>query len=154
MDQLRDALKGVGMHQQAHPSSSEARPGVPLAEQGLYENEWVRLLGRFATVQKGRTSTHLEHLLHATVKELKKKGNKRDARDLADLHDAWRKRVDKQTWAAAKARFAELELSEKTWRAVKQNAKDPAKLLERLNTRRAEEYRAAGTKRVQEWLLA
>lgn len=154
MDQLRDALKGVGMRPQASSPAKEAAAAPPIAEQGLYQNEWVRLLGRFATVQKGRTSSHLEHLLHATVKDLKKQGNKRDARALTDLHSGWRKKVDKQTWAAAKARFTELELSDKTWRAVKQTAKDPGKLLARLNTRRAEEYRGAGSKRVQEWLLS
>lgn len=148
MDQLRNALSGAGLEGDAAAAAKSRAPKGP----DLYGTEWVRLLGRFTTVPKGKSQGNLENLLHKTVKELKARGQKRDSRELADLHSGWRKKVDKQAWASVKARFAELELSDKSYRATKQGFKDPAKLLAKLTTRKAEEFRGASTKRLLAWL--
>lgn len=148
MDQLRNALSGVGLQGDATPAAKAALPSGP----DLYNTEWVRLLGRFTTVPKAKGQGNLENLLHKTVKELKARGQKRDSRELADLHSAWRKKVDKQAWAAVKTRFSELELSDKSYRATKQGFTDPGKLLAKLTTRKADEFRGASTKRLLAWL--
>ena len=143
MSSLQNALRGAGLQ-------SDARV-EPKTDENLYEAEWVRLLGRFTTVPKGKGVAHLENLLHKTVKEIKKK-DKRSSRQLADLHSAWRKKVDKAAWAAVKARCAELDLSDKAYRSIKQSFQDPHKLVTKLRTRRAEEFRGASPKRLLEWL--
>ncbi len=149
MDQLRNALETAGMQ-----DTGKATPAVaPAPVEDPHKSTWVRLLGQFTAVPKGSTIGHLEQLLHKTVKQLKGRGRKREARELKDHHGSWRKKVDKQAWAAVKKCCAELELSEKTYRAVKQSGRDPSKLLQKLQTRRAAEYRGASAKRVQAWLL-
>ena len=148
MSQLSDALKGLGL--QDTGSAPEAPPKA--AGVDLYDTDWVRLLGQFTSVQKGKSLGHLESLLHKTVKALKKQGRRRDSRELGDLHSRWRKAVDKAAWAKVKRRFAELELSDKSYRATRQTCKDPHKLVTKLGTRRAEEYRGASAKRLLQWL--
>jgi glutamyl-tRNA reductase len=118
----------------------------------VYATAWVTCLKRHTTVQPRRSVAHLEQLVHRTVKDLKKAGRKRDARELAELFSAWNKKEIKETWAKIKARFAELELSEKAYRSLKQSKADPRKALAKLVSRRAEEFRGASAKRVGPWL--
>lgn len=143
MSSLQNALRGAGIQSDARVESK--------ADDGLYQTEWVRLLSRLTAVPKGKGAAHLENLLHKTVKDLKKK-DKRSSRQLADLHGAWRKKVDKAAWAAVKLRCAELDLSDKAYRSIKQSFQDPHKLVTKLQTRRAEEYRGSSPKRLMEWL--
>jgi len=150
LDQLRNALKTAGMQDTGKAAATPV--AAPLGEDPR-DSVWVRLLGQLTDVPKGSSTGHLEQLLHKTVKQLKGSGRTREARELKDHHGSWRKKVDKEAWAAVKRRFAELELSEKTYRAVKQSGRDPSKLLQKLQTRRAAEYRGASAKRAQAWLL-
>jgi hypothetical protein len=52
-----------------------------------------------------------------------------------------------------KARFEELELPEKAYRALKQEGADVEKVLAKLYTRKAEEWRGIASNRVRDALL-
>ena len=62
MSSLQNALRGAGLQSDARVEAK--------ADDAVYQTEWVRLLGRFTAVPKGKGAAHLENLLHKTVKRL------------------------------------------------------------------------------------
>lgn len=88
------------------------------------------------------------------MKQLNTAGRRREAEALARLRDDWLRDQERRTWDRVKARFAELELPEKAYRALRQEKGVHAhKVLARLRTRKAEDLRGAGAARVRDWLL-
>lgn len=93
-----------------------------------------------------------EQVSNQLSKLLKKAGRARDAQELAELKDAFLARRDKAAWAALKERFAALELSERAYRALKQEGADPLKALARLDAADPTALRAMGHARLRELL--
>lgn len=156
MDTLRDALKGaLGP---ADPLQARELPptqaALEAAEDDPRGSAWLKELARHAAVPAGAKTEALRQLTDRTVKALQAQNRRREAEALADQRDAWLRDQERRTWERVKARFAELELPEKAYRALRQEKGVHAhKVLARLRTRRAEELRGAGAARVREWLL-
>lgn len=157
MDAFKDALRGALADQDAlivtETAEEPAAPGEDAPDP--HDSDWVRCLRRHVEVPGDAGVARLRQLSDVQVKELKSQGRKREARELADLRDDWLRKADRRAWAEVKQRFAELELPEKAYRALKQQPDaQPERILQRLRTRAAEELRGASAKRVREWLDA
>ena len=87
------------------------------------------------------------------VKQLDAQGRKREAKELARARDEFVSNREKKAWEGVKARFEALELPEKTYRALKQEEADVEKVLARLHTRRAEEWRGMAAAKLRDLLL-
>lgn len=156
MDALRDALKGAIGGQEG----LQAREPTPtLTTQEAEEDDpqdspWIRELRRHEALPKDAKTERLRQLTDKVVKSLQAAGRRRDAETLGRLRDDWLRQQELRVWDRIKTRFAELELSEKAYRSLKQEkGVVPHKVLARLRTRRAEEFRGASAARVREWLL-
>ncbi len=84
--------------------------------------------------------------------QLKKAGRRRELRELDALRKDFYARRDKAAWAAIKARFQELDLSDKAYRALKQTGADPMSALGRLSKASPEELQTMGARRLREHL--
>lgn len=153
MDDLKNALKKA-----LQPDSSlQAREQAPEPEvPGMPDpkgSAWLQALAAHVPLPKGAPVARLRQLTDQQVKELRARGRERDAKELARLRDDWMRAAELEIWSRIKARFAELDLSEKAYRSVKQTTKlQPEALLRKLNTRRAEELRGASPERLRDWL--
>ena len=86
------------------------------------------------------------------AKALKKGGRARDAEELKDLRDRFLARREKLAWSRVKERFQELALSDRAYRALKQEGTDPTKALARLENADPAELQAMGAARLRERL--
>jgi hypothetical protein len=168
-DALKKALPGTpaaAPRDEGAPSPTASSAGRPLAVTEAVgptgvaalpspaDSEWGRSL-RGHGVQI-RPDAGVSALVQATVgvlRRLVEAGRRREARELESQRDEFCRRRERLAWEAVKARFAELELPERTYRALKQEGADPEKALARLHTRRAEEFRGMGAARLRESLL-
>jgi hypothetical protein len=89
----------------------------------------------------------------ARARALADAGRGRDAAALKKAREEFQRDREKRAWAFVKERFAALELSEKTYRALKQEEADPERILARLTNKRAEELRGMGAGRLREELM-
>ncbi|MCB9793102.1 MAG: hypothetical protein H6741_10285 [Alphaproteobacteria bacterium] len=156
MDAFRDALKGALSDQSEleakDPPESPAAAGED--EPDPHDSDWVRTLAQHVAVPRDANLARLRQLSDVQVKALKGQGRKREARELADLRDAWIRQAERRDWGRIKARFDELGLPDKAYRALKQErGVQPARVLQRLNTRASEGMQGASAKRVRDWLL-
>jgi hypothetical protein len=87
------------------------------------------------------------------IKALKKSGRGADARDLAKQRDDYLADRAKLAWARVKARFVDLGLSDKAYRALKQGAADPERVLRGLDKTDASTLQGMGAARLREHLL-
>lgn len=158
MDQLRNALKGVGLAARDTASKPAESTGAPhAAAPGLpdpHASDWVQLMRTLgAEVPAGGTLGQLLARSDARVKELKTQGRARDADALKRAREAYVSERRQRAWAMVKARFGDLELSEKAYRALKQEEADPEKVLTRLRGDRGEALRGVGAARLRDALL-
>lgn len=160
MKSLQDALRD------ALPPSAPAAAAAPLAAR-----EPAPLVG-VATLPRPPGTSWAEQLaLHGVrpdrdapigqwvqktagaLKLLEANGRKHDVRALKQARDEFLKAREKKAWEGVKARFEELELPEKAYRALKQEGADVEKVLAKLYTRKAEEWRGVASNRVRDALL-
>lgn len=153
---FKDALKqalGEGSELKAREPAPSPRAAVP-ALPGPEGSGWLTELARHEPVDAGAALGKLRQTTDLRVKALKKQGRGRDAKSLAKARDDYFKRRDKAAWGAVKARWAELQLSEKAYRRLKQAARvQPEKVLERLHTRKAQEMTGRGADALMDWLV-
>ena len=153
MDHLRNALQGaLGLPATPAPAApaEEAAPGLP----DPLKSDWIGLLRQLGgEVPPNATMGQLTQRSAARARALAVQGRKRDATALERAQDEFVRDRDKRAWALVKDRFAALELSEKTYRSLKQEEVDPVKLLARVTNRRSEELRGMGAARLREALL-
>jgi len=153
MDQLRNALgKALGTPDVPAAPAPDPKPEATLPDP--LKSEWVALMRRLgAEVPPGATMGQLTQRSDLRAKALADAGRKREAAELKKAREDFERDRDKRAWSLVKDRFAALELSEKTYRSLKQEEVDPVKLLARLTAKRAEELRGMGAARLREELL-
>jgi hypothetical protein len=153
MDQLRNALRGVGLTGVAPPVEERAgveRDGLP----DPLASDWVALMRSLgAEVPAGATLGQLQARSDARVKALRGLGRAKDADALKRAREAYAAERAQRAWTRVKARFAELELPDKAYRALKQENAEPEKVLGRLRGSRGEALKGAGSARVRDALL-
>lgn len=158
MSTLQDALKGA-LTSPSQPDAElvarEAGPPVGVAALPRPEGgEWAeRLAAAGVKMDKGAPVAAWVQRTAGAVRTLEANGRKHDARALGQARDEFLRKREKRAWEAVKERFEELGLSEKTYRALKQEGADVEKVLARLHTRRAEEWRGVAAAKVRDLLL-
>lgn len=155
MDDLRNALaKALGT---TAPPASAAPPAPSGADAALpdpLKSEWIALLRRLGgEIPANATMGQLTQRSDLRARQLADAGRKREAAELKKAREEFERDREKRAWSLVKDRFAALELSEKTYRSLKQEEVDPVKLLARLTSKRAEELRGMGAARLREELL-
>lgn len=159
MDHLRNALKGAlgaaGKDLPEAAAPAEARAAAPAAPSlpDPFASEWVALLRRHEAVPANLTWGQLVQRSAARVRALKEAGRGRESAELKREQESFAREREKKAWAAVKDRFAELDLPEKAYRALKSEEADPVKVLAKLYAKRAEELRGAGAARVRDALV-
>jgi hypothetical protein len=156
-DALRSALPPATSGPAPGPPAIAARePGPPTGVAALPrpEGRWAQLLAAHgirpaADAPVGQWVQKTAGLL----KQLDANGRKHDVRALKQARDEFLKLREKRAWEGVKLRFEELDLPERAYRALKQEGADVEKVLGRLHTRRAEEWRGISAARVRDALL-
>lgn len=147
MDQLRNALAAATGAKMPAPPPSDGLPD-PL------RSDWVaRLRELGADVPREPTMGQLVQRSDAMGRQLEAQGRKREAAALKGLKQGFLSEREKAAWGKVKDRFAELALSEKTYRSLKAEEADPEKVLVKLRGDRGEALRGAGHARLREALL-
>ncbi|MBM4368128.1 MAG: hypothetical protein FJ102_18095 [Deltaproteobacteria bacterium] len=156
MSTLQDALKKA-IQPGAAVEARELAAGPPVGVAALPQvaaSEWARLLrdGGVSLPADAAVATYQQKTA-GVVKDLERAGRSREARALASARDEFLRLRERKAWEGVKARFEELGLPEKAYRAIKQEGADPEKVLGRLYTRRAEEWRGIAAARLRDTLL-
>lgn len=117
------------------------------------QSPWVaELRAQRVEIPKEASIGQLTSRSDVRCKELKAAGRSREAAALLQLKEQFLKERDKRAWEGVKERFAALELSEKAYRALKQEDADPVKVLVKLTNKKCEELRGVGASRLRELL--
>jgi hypothetical protein len=128
-----------------------ATPGPALPDP--VTSAWIaryRELG--GEVPRSPTLGQLVQRSDALARALDADGRRREAAELRQGREAFVRDRAQRAWAAVKARFAELDLPEKAYRALKQEDMDPEAILPRLRGARGEALRGAGAARLRDHL--
>lgn len=156
MNALADALrKAAAAAGQTLPEPAAAPPSGPAAPQlpDPSESSWIELLRRHGVeIPREPTMGQLVQRSDACSRSLKDAGRRREAEALTGEKDSFLRARAARAWALVKARFAELDLSEKAYRALKQEEADPERVLVRLRGDRGEALRGVGAARLREAL--
>ncbi len=156
MSTLQDALKKA-IQPGAAVEAREVVSGPPVGVAALpaaATSEWARLLrDHGVSLPADAVVATYQQKTAGVVKELERAGRSREARALASARDEFLRLREKKAWEGVKARFEALGLPEKAYRAIKQEGADPEKVLARLYTRRAEEWRGIAAARLRDTLL-
>ena len=140
----------------APPPSTPSAPDLdPDAHLGT---PWISLLRAarapgLAAVPPKPSINAARQLTDKAAKALKAAGQERAARALVDARSDFLKKREKEAWGLVKGRFAELDLPDRAYRALKQGEVDPEKVWARLRKARAEELKPMGADRLRDHLL-
>ncbi len=147
MDTLRNALAGaLGVEARAPLDKAEGLPEVAASE-------WVALLRRNgADLPAEPTIGQVQARSDALGRRWKAEGRHREREALEKLRSSYEKELAKEAWARVKLRFAELDLPDRAYRALKQEEADPVKLLGHLAGARGEKLRGLGAEKVRDSL--
>lgn len=148
MDQLKNALAGaLGV---PAPPAAVADPALPDA----LSSAWGEILRRSGiSIPVGATLGQLRARSDQLLKSLKGERRNREAEALDRARSGYEKELAKAAWGEIKAKFTEMELPERAYRAIKQEDADPLAVLLKLKAKRAQELRGAGADRVRDALL-
>ena len=159
MDQLKNALAGaLGA---ALPEGKALPPGKappePRGEEaGLPDpltSEWgAAMRAQGVEIPRDATLGQLVQRSDARTRELTATGRKRDGEALKAAKERYLRDREKAAWALVKARFDDLDLPEKAYRALKQEGALPEKVLPRLRGERGAALKGAGAARVRDAL--
>ena len=162
MDQLRNALtnaipKPSGPEEAGRPAlrtdTPPARPRGPVLPDPL-ASDWVAAMRRLRVdVPREPTLGQLTSRSDVASRDLEGQGRKREGKELRSLKEGFVAQREKAAWALVKERFAQLDLSEKSYRALKQEGAQAEKVLEKVWGQRGEALRGVGHARVKEVLL-
>lgn len=156
MGTLQDALKNaIKPEQSGSLVAADAPPpvGVALLPEPAKSDWAARLRALGVPVPADAGSASLVQRTAALIKELDRTGRTRESKEIGRLRDEFLREREKRAWEGVKARFAEMDFPEKTYRALKQESADPEKVLARLYTRRAEEWRGIAAAKLRDQLL-
>lgn len=135
------------------PGAAELDPDAHLGTPWLSALRAVRAPGA-PPVPPRPSLNAARQLTDKAIKALKGAGQARAARDLGDLRSDFLKKREKEAWNLIKARFTELDLSERAYRALKQSEADADKIWARLRKAPEAELRGMGADRLREYLLS
>lgn len=149
---LLGALKEKGLPEPATPAAVPA-PVAQLPDP--LHSAWVaELRAQRVEIPKDASIGQLTSRSDVRCKELKAAGRTREAAALLQLKEQHLREREKRSWELVKERFAALDLNEKAYRALKQEAGvDPVKVLAKLTSKRSEDLRGISAARVREALL-
>ena len=149
---LLGALKEKGLPE---PVAPVAAPATASQLPDPLQSAWVaELRAQRVEIPKDASIGQLTSRSDVRCKELKAAGRTREAAALLQLKDQHLREREKRAWELVKERFAALDLNEKAYRALKQEAGvDPVKVLAKLTSKRSEELRGISAARVREALL-
>jgi hypothetical protein len=151
---LLGAFKGKGLPEPTIPTS--AHLAEPPALPDPLKSPWVaELRAQRVEIPKDASIGQLTSRSDVRCKELKAAGRTREAASLLQLKEQFLREREKRAWERVKERFSALDLNEKAYRALKQEAGvDPVKVLAKLTSKRSEELRGISAARVREALLS
>ena len=116
-------------------------------------SDWIALLRSHGVdLPGGPTMGQLVQRSDACARALKEGGRRRESEALVREKDSFLRARAAKAWALVKARFAELELSEKAYRSLKQEDADPERILVKLRGARGEALRGTGAAKLREAL--
>jgi hypothetical protein len=146
MDHLRQAL--------AQSLGVAAPEPVPSPLPDPHVSAWAGRLRAAGERLDGREGLpHLEQRARSTAKAWKSAGRAREAAALLAELDEFLRAREKKAWELVKARFAELGLPERAYRALKQEGVSPERALARLAGEAGESLRGAGAARVRDAIV-
>ena len=119
-------------------------PGIPRRDTAFRE------LG--GEVPRDPTLGQLTQRSDALARSLEASGRKRDAAELRRRKEALLRERARRAWGLVKDRFEALALSEKAYRALKQEDADPERILARLRGPKGEALRGVGAAKLREAL--
>jgi hypothetical protein len=134
------------------PETTPAAPSGPALPDPA-TSPWIaryRELG--GEVPRTPTLGQLVQRSDALARALEASGRRREAAELRQAREAFVRDRAQRAWAAVKTRFAELDLPEKAYRALKQEDVDPEAVLPRLRGARGEALRGVGAARLRDHL--
>jgi hypothetical protein len=152
MNPFDDAFRAAGLDVAPLPPAPSAAPATADLPDAL-ASDWIalhRTLG--GEVPRDPSIGQLTQRSDALARALEGSGRKREAVELRRLKDAWLRERARRAWGLVKARFEELALSEKAYRALKQEDADPERILTRLRGPRGEALRGVGAAKLREAL--
>ena len=164
MKSPQDALRGALVTEPAPPTGAPSPPPLaarePAPPSGVAllpkpaGGAWAELLAVYG-VRPDRDAPVGQWVQKTAgvLRQLETAGRRYDVRALKQARDEFLKQREKRAWEGVKARFEELDLPDKAYRALKQEGADVEKVLARLHTRRAEEWRGISASRVRDALL-
>jgi hypothetical protein len=160
MSDLKSALAGalatlpLGEAGALPPGKSAPAPPVEPDLPNPLGGEWGVLLRSLGVeIPRDATLGQLTQRSDARTRELAAQGRKREGERLRSAKEEYLRGRERAAWSLVKARFAELDLPEKAYRALRQEEANPERVLTRLRGRRGEELRGAGAARARDALL-
>lgn len=154
MGTLQDALKSAVAGSSSLVETPVSAPvGVALLPSPLLGPWADRLRASGVSLAKDVVPAFLVQKTAALLKDLERNGRNREARELAKLRDDFMRDREKKAWELVKARFAELDFPEKTYRALKQEGAEPERVLAKLYTRRAVEWQGLAAAKLRDQLI-
>lgn len=156
MGTLQNALKAAIKPEQSASLTANDAPapvGVALLPDPVKSDWAARLRALGVPVPADAGTASLVQRTAALIKELDRTGRSREGKEVGRLRDEFVRDREKRAWEGVKARFGEMDFPEKTYRALKQEGADPEKVLARLYTRRAEEWRGIAAAKLRDQLL-
>lgn len=146
---LKSQLIALGARE---PAPEPSAPGLdPWAH---LPTPWMTLLRRASADCPPRPSLNAaRQLTDKAAKALKNSGRGRESAELVKARDQFLKAREAEAWGLIKARFTELDLPERAYRALKQGEVDPEKVWARLSKQSAEALRPMGADRIRELLM-
>lgn len=147
MDVLRNALAGaLGIEARAPVAEDSGLPD-PM------KSEWVVILRRHGVDLPAKpTMGQIQARSDQLGKKLKTEGRGREKEALDKARSSYEKELDKDAWGLVKARFTELDLPERAYRALKQEDADPVKLIGHLKGARGDALKGLGAEKVRDAL--
>lgn len=147
MDHLKQALSHALGRPAAEPAARSDDLPDPL------QSAWIQRLRELGgEVPPSPSMGQLTQRSDALARALQASGRARLARELTSLKEGFLRDREREAWSRVKLRFAELELPDRAYRALKQEETNPEKLLPKLTGRRGEALRGMGADRLREAL--
>jgi hypothetical protein len=153
MNPFDDAFRAAGLDVSAPPPAAPASaPAAPELPDPL-ASDWIALHRQLGgEVPRDPSIGQLTQRSDALARSLEANGRKRDAAELRRLKEAWLRERARRAWGLVKDRFEVLALSEKAYRALKQEDADPERILTRLRGPKGEALRGVGAAKLREAL--
>lgn len=150
-DALRKAASTAGLPE---PVATAPRVDETLAQlPDPLDSAWVAMLREAGVeIPASPSMGQLVQRSDALARAHKDAGRRREAEAVTREKDTFLRARAAKAWSLVKARFAELDLNEKAYRALKQEDVDPERILGRLKGPKGDALRGVGAARLRDAL--